>query len=645
MYKRKKLIEEIEKNLAYISIVIEYSNKINLYDLNIYSEYFFCEVLNLIYPFKLEDLNNKQKNFPVIDLADYKNKLCFQITSTNEKSKILKTIENFEKKKYYNDFSKLYVLLLKMKKDNYGTFKKSTYFSKDHILDYTDLIIEIKKNNTDNIIKIHNYIENNISKFENIDNPKKLINDTYTIFNNINIILINLKKSALLQYELSNEKINTILNKLTFKQIDLDQDDFQFLIRVSQFINTISENDIFELSKYISLREDTKNKYFSNQLINDFDYITLNVQFLDRYTYEQIERLLNDVKKILDLEVNNVISSSYGEVQKINSESIIISVSSNDNTDNKLIVLDSENHYIQQHEICLGGVSEGIFNIKTFFQNRYVLAQSNYHIYLWDSHISYNPISILINPNNIQINDYQIYKIKNNIQIITLNENNQITIWKIINYIPFVYKFFSLNENSDVLIQIHNENKLLKYSRYSKSIYLYDIDKEEVSLFFELSSKYNKIIDLTIHPKKNYIAFTHTSKNKFDFDELIQYDIDLNIEFFHVTFENHFLIDCEYKYINNNIQLLVYDRDAAGSNFCAIVRAWIEQENHNFLYCDSNDFAQDFNEFYESLNFFNHYLYLIKSSCSNRIYKIKSNSESLFYETDKNYYIKELYTQ
>ena len=87
MFKKKEYIERITFNLSTIQIAIEHLNRFSLYDLNIYSEDFFCNLLNMTYNLKLENLNIKDKNMPSIDLADKHNKICYQVTSNNDSSK------------------------------------------------------------------------------------------------------------------------------------------------------------------------------------------------------------------------------------------------------------------------------------------------------------------------------------------------------------------------------------------------------------------------------------------------------------------------------------------------------------------------------------------------------------------------------
>ena len=101
MLTRQLYIQNIADRLAYIKAQIELTNSISLYDLNIHSESFFCQLLNIIYDYKLINLNSAQRNYNSIDLADEKAKLSVQITSDNSSTKITKTIKGFIDNKHY----------------------------------------------------------------------------------------------------------------------------------------------------------------------------------------------------------------------------------------------------------------------------------------------------------------------------------------------------------------------------------------------------------------------------------------------------------------------------------------------------------------------------------------------------------------
>ena len=87
---KQSMIEKKKKKLSWLKSYVEINNTINLTDINICSEDFFADLLNLIYGYDLKNLNALQKNYSGIDLGDIKNRVCVQITSnkTNNKCNI-----------------------------------------------------------------------------------------------------------------------------------------------------------------------------------------------------------------------------------------------------------------------------------------------------------------------------------------------------------------------------------------------------------------------------------------------------------------------------------------------------------------------------------------------------------------------------
>jgi len=164
IYKEQKYIEDIVRNLSFITTTIKRFNKLNLYDLNIHSEDFFCSLLNIVYNLNLTNLNIKDKNTPSIDLGDIDKKICYQITSTNDSSKIKKTISKFEKYNLYNNFNELFILLLKNKKNYTTTFviNGKYKFSNQNIMDIDDLILKIKSKSIHEIEQISQFIKENL---------------------------------------------------------------------------------------------------------------------------------------------------------------------------------------------------------------------------------------------------------------------------------------------------------------------------------------------------------------------------------------------------------------------------------------------------------------------------------------------------
>lgn len=98
---RSQYFNYIEEKINYLSYRISKRGKINLLDLNIYSETFFAEMINILLKFNLKNMNAIQQNIEGIDLIDHKNKVVAQVSSTNTKQKIesslkKKIMENYK---------------------------------------------------------------------------------------------------------------------------------------------------------------------------------------------------------------------------------------------------------------------------------------------------------------------------------------------------------------------------------------------------------------------------------------------------------------------------------------------------------------------------------------------------------------------
>lgn len=98
MFSKEKYILNITKQLSYICTNVKLLNSLNLNDINIHAESFFCELLNIIFGYQLHNLNNTEMNYAAIDLGDEKNKIAIQVTSEKTSTKIRETLEKFTEK-------------------------------------------------------------------------------------------------------------------------------------------------------------------------------------------------------------------------------------------------------------------------------------------------------------------------------------------------------------------------------------------------------------------------------------------------------------------------------------------------------------------------------------------------------------------
>lgn len=98
---RSNYFNYIEEKLNILSYRIKSRGKINLLDLNIYSESFFAEFMNHLLGYELENINVIKQNTEGIDLVDNKNRLIVQVSATCSKQKI----ENSLAKKIFEEYS------------------------------------------------------------------------------------------------------------------------------------------------------------------------------------------------------------------------------------------------------------------------------------------------------------------------------------------------------------------------------------------------------------------------------------------------------------------------------------------------------------------------------------------------------------
>lgn len=86
--KREHLFSYVEEKLSVLAFRIERRGKLNILDLHLHSENFYRDFFNLLFGWKLVNLNEVNQNVEAIDLIDRENKIIIQVSSTNTKQKI-----------------------------------------------------------------------------------------------------------------------------------------------------------------------------------------------------------------------------------------------------------------------------------------------------------------------------------------------------------------------------------------------------------------------------------------------------------------------------------------------------------------------------------------------------------------------------
>lgn len=113
--KRQYYLDKIFYHLSFLITNIELKNSLNLTDINIVSENFYRDFLNLLYSLNLRNINILVPNAAAIDLGDETKKIAFQVTSTGKKSKIENTVNLFIENKLFEKYEKLIILVIAKK--------------------------------------------------------------------------------------------------------------------------------------------------------------------------------------------------------------------------------------------------------------------------------------------------------------------------------------------------------------------------------------------------------------------------------------------------------------------------------------------------------------------------------------------------
>lgn len=164
--KREDYIKGITNYLGQVDSTIKIRNAIDLYDLNIIAESFFCELLNQVYGYCLLNKNTIVKHAPAIDLEDSINGVFVQVTSNNTRDKINKTLEKFigNSELDINNHYRLIVLIIGKTKKQYKPFVHNPNIELI-IMDTTDMVKHIANNvDLEHLSAIYNYLSKEFEK-------------------------------------------------------------------------------------------------------------------------------------------------------------------------------------------------------------------------------------------------------------------------------------------------------------------------------------------------------------------------------------------------------------------------------------------------------------------------------------------------
>ncbi len=203
----------IEEKLGTLAYRINSRDKLNTLELNIHSETFFADLCNIIFDYKLINMNTIKQNVEGIDLIDNDNKIIVQVSATCTKQKIEDSLE----KSIYSTYVGYKYKFISISRD--AEKLRDITFNNPH-----NMLFDPKEDIIDNAMILRNIISQSIDKqnaiFEFI--KKELGSDIDIIKVDSNLAeIINILSDENLTVDIDSPEINAfaIQNKIEFNNL------------------------------------------------------------------------------------------------------------------------------------------------------------------------------------------------------------------------------------------------------------------------------------------------------------------------------------------------------------------------------------------------------------------------------------------
>lgn len=286
----------IESHIGTLAFRIRGRGKINLLDLNIYSETFFADMMNIIFSYNLRNLNAVIQNAEGIDLVDDINKIIMQVSATSTKQKVEKSLSK-KKLNEYKDYRFRFIAIIedanKLRSETYKNPYNVAFDPKNDIIDISYILNIISNMSIDGIRNLYDFIRKELG-----NEP-----DIVKIDSNLTTI-INILNNEDLGNVIDAPEINAfeINKKIEFNHLDLVKDLIDdYKIYYSKLNEKYSEFDKAGVNKSLSVFRVIKKQYvelkstvskphelFGNIIKNIID-IVIESKNYNEMPYEELE--------------------------------------------------------------------------------------------------------------------------------------------------------------------------------------------------------------------------------------------------------------------------------------------------------------------------------------------------------------------
>jgi hypothetical protein len=166
MITRGYFIGQIIDELTAVSQQVKSRAGLQLFDLNRYLEDFFKDILNIVYGYKLINLNDERSNNPGLDLGDEAAEVAFQVTSTKSSSKVNETLKKAANQ--VGKFPTIFVLVLQDKQGSYtldsALTKPFGFVAEEHVLDIGDVLKKVLSLPIDKLQSLHDLVSKEVAR-------------------------------------------------------------------------------------------------------------------------------------------------------------------------------------------------------------------------------------------------------------------------------------------------------------------------------------------------------------------------------------------------------------------------------------------------------------------------------------------------
>lgn len=143
---RNIYVTKIKTLIDILKVEIKDSGKLNLLDINVQVEDFFRDLLNLIYGWQLQNMNQRNLNAAGGDLWYDDDKIVIQVSSTTTKDKIQSSIDKLSAEQfagYRFKFLRIDGDVIKLRKESYNTHNDIVFNPSEDIIDISTLLKDI----------------------------------------------------------------------------------------------------------------------------------------------------------------------------------------------------------------------------------------------------------------------------------------------------------------------------------------------------------------------------------------------------------------------------------------------------------------------------------------------------------------------